>query len=63
MRIVARLAALESQMPPRLLACTLSAESQPIEEVEANYIAQYGFNPEREWLHIRLVDVEPQRGL
>lgn len=62
MRIEKRLVALESRMPAANFAVTLSDSDRPLEQVEAEYIAKHGFDPHREWFHIRFVGVQPQGG-
>lgn len=59
MRIAKRLAALERKAPDTNFAVTLSYGEKPLEEVEAEYNAIHGFNPKREWIHVRFVGIEP----
>ena len=61
MRIAKRLEALESPTAATHFAVTLSDSDRPLDDVEAEYNAQHGFDPNREWLHVRFIGVENER--
>lgn len=62
MRLLKRLEMLESQQLGANLIVTLSDSGRALQEVEAEYNAMHGFDPARQWLHVRFVGIDPEMG-